>query len=256
MTKLYNSIIYGPVKSRRLGISLGINLLPVISKACSFNCIYCECGQNEDYAVKGKFASEEDFNLNLSHTLQEMKRNGQGLDTITFAGNGEPTLHPAFAKIIDTTISLRNQFYPACKISVLSNATTLGRSSVREALGKVDNAILKIDSAFERTIRLMDRPQETYSLDEVVENMCSLPGRFYIQTMFLRGYCNKEKIDNTTSEEVKAWQELILRIRPFGVMVYSIDRDTPCKTLEKISKEEMSTFVDRLLKEGINCSIA
>lgn len=185
-----------------------------------------------------------------------MKREGESLDTMTFAGNGEPTLHPSFLSIIKSTVELRDEFFPNCKISVLSNATTLAKDSVREALRYVDNVILKIDSAFESTIRNIDCPQANYSLDEVVKNMISFDKRFYVQTMFLRGTCDGIEIDNTTPKEIAAWQELILKIHPYGVMVYSIDRDTPCKTLSKVSKEEMASFVDRLVKEGLNCSIA
>ncbi|MDE6862600.1 MAG: radical SAM protein, partial [Alistipes sp.] len=241
MTSLYNDIIFGPVRSRRLGISLGVNLLPVESKLCSFDCIYCECGWNADHPGMRRFNSRDDVRQMLRSTLTRMVADAAPPDVITFAGNGEPTLHPEFEQIIDDTLALRDELCPSAKVSVLSNATQIGRESVRRALLRVDNNILKLDSAFDRTVQLVDRPQGSYTVADTVEKLKLFDGRLIIQTMFLRGEIDSQRIDNTTEEEIAAWLRLIADIAPQKVMVYSLDRDTPCKTLERVSREELET---------------
>lgn len=257
MTSLFDQIIFGPVHSRRLGLSLGVNLLPVDSKLCSFDCIYCECGWNAEHAGRRRFNHREDVRRLLSETLRRMADEGTPPDVITFAGNGEPTLHPDFEAILDDTIALRNDLTPSAKVSVLTNATRIGDDSVRRALLRVDNPILKLDSAFDTTVRRMNRPQNPdYTVRETVEQMKRFEGRMILQTMFLRGICDGEVIDNTTDEEIAAWLELVKEIRPRQVMVYSLDRDTPCRTLEKISREELQHIAEHVEALGIACSVA
>lgn len=256
MTSLYNNIIFGPVKSRRLGLSLGVNLLPIESKLCNFNCIYCECGWNEEHEGKKRFNSREDVRTMLRDTLSDMVAQGTPPDVITFAGNGEPTMHPEFESIIDDTIALRNQLCPSAKVSVLSNATQIGREDVVRALLKVDNNILKLDSAFDQTVQLLNKPVGKYSVAQVVEWMKQFQGNMILQTMFLRGEYMGQKIDNTTEREVSAWLELVKEIAPKKVMVYSIDRDTPCQTLEKVNKVELSKIASQVEALGIECSVA
>ncbi len=252
---LFTDIIYGPIKSRRLGISLGVNLLPLHSKLCNFDCIYCECGWNEDNrTIKPQFNSREDVREVLRSTLSKMAEEGQHLDVITFAGNGEPTIHPEFEGIIDDTIALRNELAPEAKVSVLSNATQLHRESVRNALHKVDNAILKLDSAIEATAHTINKPQGNYSVAEVVKNLAKFGREFVLQTMFLRGEYNGEYIDNTTEREFMAWAAVVEHLRPRSVMVYSIDRATPCKTLQKVEREELEKIAERVRALGIECS--
>ena len=234
MTALYSDIIFGPIHSRRLGLSLGVNLLPTQSKLCSFDCIYCECGWNAEHPGARRFNSREDVRTMLGATLRQMVSEGTPPDVITFAGNGEPTMHPDFEAIIDDTIVLRDEICPSARISVLSNATQIGRESVRRALRRVDNNILKLDSAFDDTVRLINNPCGTYSVAEVVKNMKLFDGQMILQTMFLRGECEGRTVDNTTEREVAAWLKLVEEIRPRQVMVYSLDRDTPCKTLQKV----------------------
>ena len=234
MTALYSDIIFGPIHSRRLGLSLGVNLLPTQSKLCSFDCIYCECGWNAEHPGARRFNSREDVRTMLGATLRQMVSEGTPPDVITFAGNGEPTMHPDFEAIIDDTIVLRDEICPSARISVLSNATQIGRESVRRALRRVDNNILKLDSAFDDTVRLINNPCGTYSVAEVVKNMKLFDGQMILQTMFLRGECEGRTVDNTTEQEVAAWLKLVEEIRPRQVMVYSLDRDTPCKTLQKV----------------------
>lgn len=257
MTSLFHDIIFGPVHSRRLGLSLGVNLLPTESKLCSFDCIYCECGWNAEHRGGRRFNAREDVRTQLEATLRRMAADGTPPDVITFAGNGEPTLHPEFEAVIGDTIALRDALCPSAKVSVLSNATQLHREDVRRALLRVDNNILKLDSAFDATARLMNNPQNTaYTVRGVVEQMKGFDGRLTVQTMFLRGECNGRKIDNTTEEEVSAWLRLIEEIRPRQVMVYSLDRDTPCRTLEKVPREELQAIAARVEALGIPCPVA
>lgn len=257
MTALYHDIIFGPVHSRRLGLSLGVNLLPTESKLCSFDCIYCECGWNAEHPGARRFNAREDVRRLLEQTLRTMVTGGTPPDVITFAGNGEPTLHPEFGAVIDDTLRLRDALCPSARVSVLSNATQIHREEVRAALLRVDNNILKLDSAFDETVRRINHPQSaSYTVRETVEQMKRFDGRMILQTMFLRGTCDGRPIDNTTEREVAAWLELVAEIRPRQVMTYSLDRDTPCRTLEKVSREELQAIAARVEALGVPCSVA
>jgi wyosine [tRNA(Phe)-imidazoG37] synthetase (radical SAM superfamily) len=256
-TFLFDQIIFGPVKSRRLGISLGVNLLPTDSKICSFNCIYCECGWNpKKREQKSKLPARELVKQEMEEKLQEMVRNNELPDVITFAGNGEPTLHPDFEKIIDDTIALRNLLAPKAKIAVLSNSSMLHKPSVVRALLKIEDNILKLDSAFEETVNLIDCPAGHFSLNKVVENLKSFNGKLIIQTLFLRGNHNGQTIDNTTEHEVSAWVKLIDEIKPSQVMIYTIDRDTPLAGLEKVKLEELKQIASRVESLGIKVQVS
>lgn len=256
MTSLYDNIIFGPIRSRRLGLSLGVNLLPIESKLCSFDCIYCECGWNDEHPGKRRFNAREDVRNMLEETLQKMVSDGTPPDVITFAGNGEPTMHPDFENIIADTIALRDKHCPAAKVSVLSNATQIHREDVRRALLRVDNNILKLDSAFDQTVQLVNKPQGAYTVARTVELLKAFEGNLILQTMFLRGEYLSKRVDNTTEEEVAAWLKLVAEIRPKQVMVYSLDRDTPCQTLEKVEKEDLREIAARVEALGIPCSVA
>lgn len=256
MTSLYDNIIFGPIRSRRLGLSLGVNLLPIESKLCSFDCIYCECGWNADHPGKRRFNAREDVYKMLDETLAKMVGEGTPPDVITFAGNGEPTMHPDFESIIDDTIALRDKHCPNAKVSVLSNATQIHRDDVRRALLRVDNNILKLDSAFDDTVQLVNKPQGAYTVARTVELLKAFEGEFILQTMFLRGEYLGKRVDNTTEEEVTAWLKLVEEMHPKRVMVYSLDRDTPCPTLEKVEKEGLQRIAERVVALGIECSVA
>ena len=256
MTSLYDNIIFGPVRSRRLGLSLGVNLLPVESKLCNFDCIYCECGWNSDHPGQKRFNARSDVRQMLSDTLERMIEQGQVPDVITFAGNGEPTMHPEFETIIDDTIALRDELCPSAKVSVLSNATQIHREDVRRALLRVDNNILKLDSAFDQTVQLINKPQGQYSVARTVELMKLFGGKMILQTMFLRGEYLGQRVDNTTEEEVSAWLKIVDQIAPRQVMIYSLDRDTPCQTLLKVEREELQQIAQRVVAEGFDCSVA
>ena len=254
-TALFHDIIFGPIQSRRLGLSLGINLLPLDNKLCSFNCIYCECGWNTK-GNKPRFNSREDVKELLAQKLKDMEAEGKLPDVITFAGNGEPTMHPEFEQIIYDTIELRDALSRKTKISVLSNATMINRESVRRALLKVDNNILKIDSAIDDTVKLIDKPVGSYSTAKTVELMKLFNGELIIQTMFLKGEIDGQQFDNTTEIEVDAWLEVLKDIAPKSVMIYSIDRDTPANNLIKVSVDEMKVIAKQVEALGIKCSVA
>ena len=256
MTSLYDNIIFGPIRSRRLGLSLGVNLLPIESKLCSFDCIYCECGWNDEHPGKRRFNAREDVYNMLDETLQKMVADGTPPDVITFAGNGEPTMHPDFENIIEDTIALRDKHCPNAKVSVLSNATQIHREDVCRALRRVDNNILKLDSAFDATVQLVNKPQGNYTVARTVELLKAFNGELILQTMFLRGEYLGKRVDNTTEEEVLAWLKLVEEIGPKQVMVYSLDRDTPCQTLEKVEKDELRLIAERVEALGIKCSVA
>jgi wyosine [tRNA(Phe)-imidazoG37] synthetase (radical SAM superfamily) len=237
---LFNEIVFGPVKSRRFGVSLGINLLPDTMKYCTFNCIYCECGLTlEDQDKKVKLFPTAEIMSALESRFAELKSKGLNPDNITFAGNGEPTIHPDFPSIIDKTIELRNKYFPEAKITVLSNATRLGKPSVLEALKRIDNNVLKLDAGSDRMFKLIDRPNTSHKLSDIIEMLKEFKGNLIIQTLFLRGKVNNEVIDNTSTEELNLWLEHVKDLRPKLVMLYSIDRETPEQNLEKISSKEL-----------------
>jgi wyosine [tRNA(Phe)-imidazoG37] synthetase (radical SAM superfamily) len=257
-TFLFDNIVFGPVRSRRLGISLGINLLPVERKICSFNCIYCECGWTScTTGNRTELPSRKEVFDALRTKLAEMKEQGRGPDVITYAGNGEPTLHPDFSSIIDDSISLRNQFFPEARISVLSNGSTLRRQPVRNALKKVDMNILKIDSALPETVKRLNQPRVSYNPETFARYVREFDGRFIIQTLFVRGKYLGEVIDNASDAEVDAWLDVIKRLRPQSVMIYTIDRDTPLgKKLGKVPLAELKAIAARVKALGIQASVS
>ncbi|MCC8036043.1 MAG: radical SAM protein [Rikenellaceae bacterium] len=254
-TSLFGDVIFGPVRSRRLGLSLGVNLLPTDSKLCNFNCIYCECGWNMKGA-RPRFVDRKTVYTLLREKLAEMESEGTPPDVITFAGNGEPTIHPDFPAIIDDTIALRDELCPSAGISVLTNGTMICREEVRGALMKVDNNIVKLDSAFDKTVRLIDNPQGAYSVGATVECMKAFGGQLIIQTMFLRGHYKGEIVDNTTDEEVSAWLDIIKEVAPEKVMVYTIDRATPAEGLVKVGIADLEEIAGRVRALGIECTVA
>ncbi len=256
-TFLFDKIIFGPVKSRRLGISLGINLLPTNIKVCSFDCIYCECGRNpKKYEEKAVLPGRAEVHQKLKEKLEEMKSDNQLPDVITFAGNGEPTLHPEFAGIIDDTIELRNQLTPNARIAVLSNATMIHKKEVFQALLKIEDNIQKLDSAFEETIKLLDCPNKTFNLQKTVDQLTSFGGEVIIQTLFVRGNYKGETVDNTTEKEISAWIELLKKIKPSQVMIYTIARDTPIDTLEKVPLGDLNSIAKRLENAGFRVQVS
>ena len=252
---LFDSIVYGPIRSRRLGVSLGVNLMPTDAKLCSFDCVYCECGWNQPVSHP-QLPTRQQVREALASNLSPLASSPQ-LDVITFSGNGEPTMHPDFLGIIQDTCALRDQYCPNAKVSVLSNSTQLGRSEVIEALKLCDNRILKLDSAIDATMRLIDKPVNPHlTVAQVMEWLQQFDGDFTLQTCFLRGDYHGQVIDNTTSEELAAWYQAVEILRPKQVMIYVIDRATPLQTLEKIPAEQMQAIAKPLLDKGIEVIIS
>ena len=248
MTVIYPSPIFGPIHSRRLGISLGINLMPADGKVCSFDCIYCECGFNSDFRPTLPRPTREEVAVALEAKLIEMKASGQHPDVLTFAGNGEPTGHPDFPGIIDDTIKLRDRLCPDAKVSVLSNATFINRPQVHDALLKVDNNILKLDTVDSTYISEVDRPVGKYDVDSIIEGMRAFQGHCIIQTMFMHS-----RFGGVNEELVAPWLKAVGYIKPGEVMVYTIDRETPDKTLRKATHEELDAIKARVEALGIAC---
>ena len=270
-TIIYPSPIFGPVHSRRLGISLGINLRPADGKICTFNCIYCECGLNEDYRPSLPRPTRELVAEQLEAKLQAMAAEGQLPDVLTFAGNGEPTCHPHFAEIIDDTIALRDQYCPKAKVSVLSNATMIHRQAVHEALMRVDNNIQKLDTVDPLYINKVDQPVIPYDVNRIIDSLKAFKGPVIIQTMFMRGEKERRRegekerlraderssgisVDNTSEQYVAPWLEAVKEIKPQQVMIYTIDRETPTQGLLKATHEQLDRIRDLVIAAGIPCT--
>ena len=248
----FDDIVFGPIFSRRLGSSLGVNILPSKGKLCNFDCVYCECGWNKDGAVPDRrFPVLAEVEAALKEKMSKAAAEGVPVDSITFSGNGEPTMNPDFAEIIDVTLKLRDQYFPDAKVSVLSNATLLGREKIAQALMKVDNPILKIDASSQELVEKINKPVGTYSLDKVIENLKNFNGNFILQTMFLRS----SEFDTAVPEALNSWHEIVRALKPRQVMVYTIDRETPDKTLGKYTVEEMTAMVQPLIDEGFDIQV-
>ncbi len=255
-TFLFNETIFGPVKSRRLGMSLGINLLPTNIKYCNFNCIYCECGWNQNTTEKIQFPTRNHVAELLISKLISLKKARLKLDAITFAGNGEPTLHPEFSEIIDDTINIRNKYFPQAKTAVLSNATKISDNNIFNALSKIDDNILKLDSAINETIIKLNNPNNFKGIDFIVKNLKKFKGNFILQTMFVKGQHNNTTIDNTTDKELNAWLSLLPELNPKLIMIYTIARDTPADSMEKINIEKLQKIAAEIKKKGFNVQVS
>ena len=255
-TVIYPSPIFGPVHSRRLGVSLGINLLPADGKFCTFDCIYCECGFNGDHRPHQKLPTREEVRNALEARLKDMQENGPKPDVLTFAGNGEPTAHPHFAGIIADTLALRDQYFPEAKVSVLSNSTFIHKPEVFDALNKIDNNILKLDTIDAAYINKVDRPTGHYDVAKIIECMKAFKGNLIVQTLFMKGTFEGENVDNTTDDYVLPWLEVVKEIAPRQVMIYTIDRETPAPDLLKATHEELDRIGEMVRSAGILCSVS
>lgn len=248
----FDDIVFGPIFSRRLGSSLGVNILPSKGKLCNFDCVYCECGWNKDGVVPDRrFPKLAEVEAALKEKMSKAASEGVPIDSITFSGNGEPTMNPDFASIIDVTLTLRDEFFPEAKVSVLSNATLLDRKDVAQALRKVDNPIMKIDASSQELVEKINKPVGIYRLDQVIENLKCFEGDFILQTMFLRS----EGFDTVSPEALAGWLDIVRLLKPRQVMVYTIDRETPDKSLGKYTVDEMTAMVQPLIDEGFDIQV-
>jgi wyosine [tRNA(Phe)-imidazoG37] synthetase (radical SAM superfamily) len=255
-TFLFSELVFGPVKSRRLGISLGINLLPVDCKVCNYNCIYCECGWTLDMKKKN-LPKANDVLFALEQRLKDMRIKQEKPDVLTFAGNGEPTMHPQFIEIVEGVIRLRNEYCADAKVAVLSNATLSGKKFVIEALKKVDDIILKLDSAFPETLQLLNQPaNKTITPAKIIENLLHYKGIFILQTLFMKGQFEDKTIDNTTEAEVDAWLKVLEQTQPRKVMIYTLNRDTPAKGLLKLSLPELEKIAEKVRNLGFEVQVS
>ncbi|MEI7661712.1 MAG: radical SAM protein [Bacteroidota bacterium] len=253
---LFHEVVFGPVRSRRLGLSLGINLLPLDTKYCSFNCIYCECGWTPRHMPeKPDFPSRGEVSLYLGQKLQQLAKEGYLPDALTYAGNGEPTMHPDFAAIVDDTIALRDKYAPKAKVSVLSNASRIHVPEVFQALLKLDQNIQKLDAGFEKMFTLINNPVEPVPFEPLIGNLVKFGGEVIIQSMFLRGSYKGEQVDNTAAAEVDEWLHHLLKIKPKMVMIYPIARETPVHSLEKIPFSELNAIAEKVRKSGLQVQV-
>ena len=255
-TIIYDSPIFGPIHSRRLGISLGINLLQKGGKFCSFDCIYCECGLNKERRTKNPLPSADEVVDGLKEKLQALGQEGIVPDVLTFAGNGEPTLHPHFPEIVDRVREVRDALCPSAKMSILSNATQIRRPEIREALLHFDNNILKLDTVSPIYIYNVDRPQGHYDVEEQIECLALFRGHCIIQTMLMRGEYEGHSVDNTGEEYVAPYLEALARIKPKAVMLYTLDRETPVSGLLKAEPAAMQAIAERIRALGIEVSVS
>lgn len=261
MTITYPSPIFGPIKSRRLGISLGINLMPGDGKWCSFDCLYCECGLNKDKKPKQPLPSVEEVKEKLEVKLKEMIENGEDLNVLTFSGNGEPTMHPNFLEIVENVILLRNKYYPEAKVSVLSNSTQIHRKDVFDALMKVDNALMKLDTVSPEYIKIVDQPNGNYNIENIISCLEKMKGHAIIQTMFMKGSIKDNNgqeisVDNCKDEYITPYINALKRISPRQVMIYTLDREWPTEGLIKASKETMDSIAEKIRNAGFNTSVS
>jgi len=244
---LWNEIVFGPIKSRRLGSSLGINLLPEKLKICSFNCVYCECGWGENVDnITDSIYSHSQIITAFEERLKELKTQNIHIDSFTFAGNGEPTMHPEFSIIVNDIVRLRDKYYPNTITTCLSNSTFCGNAEIRDSLLKLDNPLMKLDAGTQEMYDRINRPFKKIKLDEIVDNLIKFEGKLSIQTLFLRGEYNGFAIDNTTDEEIKMWLEKIVKINPKKVLLYPIERATPAHNLQKISAAELELIAQKV----------
>ena len=244
-------LVFGPIRSRRLGSSLGINLLPRKGKLCNFDCIYCECGWNKDGRSEEKLPDAADLEAALEAKLLDCRQEGIGIDSITFSGDGEPTLNPFFPEMVDVTIALRDKYFPEAKVSVLSNATRLGKEGISEALRKVDNPILKIDAPTDALAALINQPQGGYHVEDVIRNLERFEGDFVLQTMFLKS----PSFDSSSPEVLQGWMDIVRRLHPREIMVYTLDREAPAANLEKFTVAQMEDMVRPLKEEGFRIQV-
>ncbi len=254
-TFLFEEAVFGPIKSRRLGNSIGINLLSTTEKICNYDCIYCECGWTNKTHRKEKFVQTDVLFQELEGRLRELKQNKKEVNYITYAGNGEPTLHPNFLLITKIIFALRNQYFPNSKIALLSNGSTLNKKDTLTSFEFIDDCILKIDAGSQELYQLINCANVNLQLDDLCTKMETINEKIIVQTMFLKGSHNQVDFDNTIEPEIGKWMSRIAKIKPRYVQLYSIARDTPAKNLKAISKDKLKNIAISLAEIGIHAEV-
>lgn len=255
---LFENTIVGPIRSRRLGSSLGVNLLPLHHKICSYDCIYCECGWNRESEMGDiQYVSPAQVREMLERRLQELKAENAQIDSITFAGNGEPTLYPEFPEIVDIVTEMRDRYYPQAATTILTNATQLIRPEIFAALQKLDNPTLKLDAGFADMRNRINLPNEkACTFEQLKECLIRFGSRCIIQTLLFDGTTDEgENVTNIDPEGFAAYLEIVKQIRPKFVQLYALDRATPAKHLRKLAPEELNIYAEKLRAEGIETKI-
>lgn len=242
---LQPSIVYGPVRSRRLGLSLGINILPSGYKLCSFNCLYCQYGWtpkptlNPTYQIKD-LPQPKEVSDALEKSLRQIIRQRMKLDSITFSGNGEPTLHPDLAETVEKAKTLRDRYVPQAKLTILSNSSTVGRKEVREALEMLDLKVMKLDAGSESLVHQLNAPAVPFYLAEIVDGLKRLKG-VILQSLFVQG-----RVTNADSDSVELWLQKVNEIQPRLVQVYSLDRAPAERRLWKVNRATLEWIASQV----------
>lgn len=254
---LFENSIVGPIHSRRLGSSLGVNLLPLKHKYCSYDCIYCECGWNKESEAQEKvFATPQELRELLQRRLEQLKKDNAQVDSFTFAGNGEPTLYPQFPEMVDMVIEMRDKYYPNAVTTLLTNATQLKHKVIFDAVQKLDNPVLKLDAGTERMRQLINKNNDMgCTWDELLSNLIAFGKKGIIQTLLFDGRSDGVAVSNIIPEEFNPYLEYLKKIRPRYVMLYALDRATPEKDLRKLNVKELEVYAQMIRKEGIGVKV-
>lgn len=233
------SIIYGPVKSRRLVKSLGINLLPTNRKICSFNCNYCQYGLTQQ--VNGSETSMDLF-PGLAEVINALTlglEEHPDVDFVTFSGNGEPTLHPNFAKIVDGVNNVvKTNILSNAKVALLTNGSTLVNKKTMEAISKIDRVYIKLDAPNEPLFRKINKPALSIDFNRMIESMKEV-SNLRLQTMLMEGV-----VTNCDPKSLEDYYNLIAYLQPEEVHIYTIDRPTPVEGLLKVSPEKLNMIAE------------
>lgn len=241
---LQSGILYGPVNSRRLGKSLGINLMPGAYKLCSFNCVYCHYGWTKKQTVDfGKYARDLPAMDEVVKSVVNALKSTLEFNFLTFSGNGEPTLYPQFAELVEEVVSLRDRYRSEVKIALLSNSTGLAQEKVLHSLSRLDYPVLKLDGGTEEKFNAINRPAREVNFSGIIDSLCSAKD-FYVQTVMIEG-----DPSNVREDDLQAYFQKISLIQPKEVHIYSIDRPVPNRDISLVSKERLEEISARGMKE-------
>jgi wyosine [tRNA(Phe)-imidazoG37] synthetase (radical SAM superfamily) len=233
LLELQRDVIYGPVSSRRLGRSLGINLLPPGRKLCTFDCAYCQYGSADAVSANQEHQGFPSVGTVLRKVAEAVRRQRAPLDYLTFSGNGEPTLHPDFPEIVSGLLRLRDEMCPQARLAILSNSSRMHRPEIRQAVERLDDPIMKLDAGDPQTLSLLSRPSAAVTFEKLVEGLAGMP-RLIIQTMIIAG-----EVQNVEGEAHEAWLAAVARLSPEMVQLYSAERPVAESGVRRVPKERL-----------------